>query len=179
MTATPNKARKFSDAATELGWTVTKKKDDDGTLYANCRRGDEQYNLAWEPGERGLVFAGGWHWIGEDAQEITSATVALKDMAKPAGKRTRENGKTVRLPFDPKTSTDEEIIESIKGRTITWQRTLDGETDEAQVPPYTTPGDKPIHAEGKNTKIRTTRWLEFDSPSGMRTIDVNKIVGVA
>lgn len=155
MTAPPpNKARKFADAATELGWTVTKDKDEDGTLYALCARGNERFNLAWAPGQRGLSFSGGWHWVGEDATEITSPSEALKEMA---------GVEQISLTgLD-----DAEVINHLAGRRIYWANSLSGVEESAVVP-----------EASKHTKIETKRAITFTTDEGFRSVALDKIVRV-
>lgn len=186
--ATQSKAARFADAAEAAGWTVERKKGELGERFAHCTRGTEKVNMEWAPvygrGTSALVFSGGWHWVDDDpehAVEITNVTAMLREMAKPPKHtKTDTDGAVVRLPFDPVNDTDADIIDALKGKTITWRRKLDGETMDDRIPPYTTDGAHPIHVEGKNTKIRTIYWrvLDFDGPTGTRTVSLDAIVGV-
>lgn len=160
MTTPANKARKFADAAVELGWTVLKKKAEDGTLFALCSRDDERYNLSWTPGARGLVFDGGWHWVGEEAEEITSPAAALKAMSAPA-------------KLDLNTASDKEVIDYIAGRLITWENSISGTLETARVPKRT---------ESLKTAITTTtvtrRILTFVIAEGYRSVGLDAITEV-
>lgn len=151
----PNKARKFTDAATELGWAVTKKKDDDGTLYALCRRGNEQYNVCWIPGDRGLVFDGGWHWVGEEATVLDiGAAQVLKAMA------------TVEQ-IDMSKMDAAEVIDHLAGRRIYWANSISGVEESAIVP------EASVH-----TKVETKRAITFTTDEGFRSVALDKILKV-
>lgn len=155
MTAPPpNKARKFADAARELGWTVTKRKDDDGTLYALCRRGDEQFNLSWAPGQRGLSFAGGWRWVGEDATEITSPSEALKEMGRIE-------------QIDLRKLDDATVLAHLTDRTIYWTNSISGVEESAHIP-----------ANSQHSKIEVKRAITFVTAEGFRSVAIDKITAV-
>jgi hypothetical protein len=155
VTAPTNKARKFADAATALGWTVAKRKDDDGTLYAMCRRGNEQFNVCWVPGERGLVFDGGWHWVGEDATVLDiGAAQVLKEMGKIE-------------QIDLRDLDDATVLAHLTDRTIYWTNSISGVEESAHIP-----------ANSQHSKIEVKRAITFVTAEGFRSVAIDKITAV-
>lgn len=168
------KAGRFADAAEDLGWEVNRIRDTDehgnatGTRIVKAKRGREQYNFAWTPNDADvLVFDGGYHWIDDQAEEFSNVAAALRAMAEPAQHITPE-GK--RLPFDPFNDTDSDILDRLRGRTITWRNSISGAEEEGDVP-----------AHGNHTKIRMVhrRVIDFAATEGgFRTVMLDAIVKV-
>lgn len=150
----PNKARKFADAAAALGWVVEKKKDGDMFL-ALCSRGNEKFNLAWAPGQRGLTFDSGWHWVDDEpVAEITSPSEALKEMARLE-------------QIDLRLMDDATVLAHLTDRTIYWTNSLSGAEESAHVP-----------ANSQHSKIEVKRAITFTTPEGFRSVAIDKITAV-
>lgn len=154
-TPPPNKARKFAEAATALGWSVEKRKGDDGTLYALCSRGNEKYNLSWVRGQRGLALDVVWHWVGEQVEECSLYPAAiLKEMARV------EQVNLFSLD-------DAEVIDHLAGHRIYWANSISGVEESAVVP-----------EASKHTKIETKRAITFTTDEGFRSVAIDKITAV-
>jgi hypothetical protein len=146
-----SKAQRFANSAEALGdWTVERRKDQEGNRTVIATRGDEVFTFTWQPnpGGRGsLKFAGGVHSIGEHSEEYANVKGALRLMAEPAGvvriehKAPRRSApgeptrrRVVRIPFDPATSEDKEILAACAGKRVTWLNTFSGMEETGMCP---------------------------------------------
>lgn len=62
----------------------------------------------------------------------------------------RPPARRVRLPFDPETSTDEEVIAAVMGKRIRWTNRISGRQDEARLYP-----DGPHYKTIRNVSVET------------------------
>lgn len=151
------KAGRFADEAEALGWTVERIRDGDARIV-KTRRGEEQFNFAWESTDNGqLVMESGWHWIGANAEPANNVSAALRAMALPPA-------------LDLSTSTDTEVLDYVRGRRITWTNSISGLEEDAIVP-----------AHGKQTAINTItrRVLNFAAEEGgFRSVALDAITRV-
>ena len=100
--------------------------------------------------------------------QITKLVTGKPDPKRLAGSADIEDSKYV--PWTPE-STDEEILRSVRGCTVTWIRQLDGEVLSAVVPAHRT------------LKVSTTkagnRNLEWADPFGFHAVRLDSIVQVS
>jgi hypothetical protein len=76
------------------------------------------------------------------------------------------------LPFDPKTVTDEELLERIVGRTLTWSRKIDDKQETYVV----RPGSKPrIQRPKSNPDERT---VTVSTPTGQKSFHLSRLVSI-
>lgn len=130
------KADDFIAAAKQSGWRATLSATGTDTVKVTAKRGDEVLEIEWDNG----VYKGiGEYRYGSDrAIKLHNASagkqrmgVSPQEAAEAAAKSaTRPNRKVKvddstehksRVPFDVETSTDDEVIALLRGKTITWR----------------------------------------------------------
>lgn len=132
------KATQFYLKAEELGWTTTAKTKSGDEKRVVVERGDERIDIAWRsevfvpdatyvlvPGQaRRLKNAAEAYRLlarsVEDAVAAASAPSAPKKAPASATAKRRPR----RMPFDPKTATDAEVLAGVLDRKVTWYNSM-------------------------------------------------------
>jgi hypothetical protein len=104
-------------------------------------------------------------------EELTqeSYRIAVRKAATP-GKKGK--GGLRPLPFDPKTVSDEELLDRIVGRTLTWARKLDDKQETHTVKPNTKPR---ITRPKSNPDERT---VTVTTPTGQKSFHLSRLVSI-
>lgn len=182
------KAEAFLKAAAELGWSERARSAPEQETYGVIvGREEERITISWRAG----VFVGEecYHsHPGRSPRKVINASAAKKIMAIPAAQAAeeaakvsahkltrprRDRGATATtaprkaLPFDPETATDEEVLEAVSGKTITWTNGVSGQIDQDQVGSHATiqPG-------------KSGRSIRFTSATGFRSVRVSSILSI-
>lgn len=183
----------------EQGWSGSFWEDEDcpdGQVVLECtREGDGSKTVtevilqAWE----GAIWVAGKYKVAEYGQErnVKNAAEALRLMAQsPArvqreGKRTKLTGNTRRGRAAPDFSgmTDQEVLDTLYGQTITFARSLDGVEETITIPPKTREVED---SKGKlkqiENDITTHRIVNFIGGGAMgkqyRAVNLNNITSI-
>lgn len=207
------KAERFVQEASDLGWVYVKG-DSAATVYAQTpgifgvtvARGGESIIIEWDRG----VFQGDTCYYSHSARtpiKLRNASHAKKVMAIPAATADEEARKVsahkvtrpirksaaeatterrMALPFDPGTALDQEILDALYGRRISWTNEISGAIEEERVPPLAatvrladgSPGTaKQSHAP-RIRPGKSGRSIEFVCGTGFRSVRVSSIVAV-
>lgn len=128
------KAHAFGRQIEALGWTVTYRTEGEVTDVV-ATRGIEAIHQAWEGGV--YANASATYTVGDRTVLTRNAGAARKLASRPTEAATEElsrvasnrafrrntpdaEPKAVRLPFDPATATEREIVDSIVGKAVKW-----------------------------------------------------------
>lgn len=98
-----------------------------------------------------------------------SFRIVARKAAAP-GKKGR--GGLAPLPFDPQTVSDEELLERIVGRTLTWSRKIDDKQETYAVRPGTKPR---IQRPKSNPDERT---VTVSTPTGQKSFHLSRLVSI-
>lgn len=187
------KAAAFAEEAINLGWTWDMQTEGESTTVV-VKRGDETLEISWLGG----VFQGDtcvYQHAGRTAIKIHNASAAKKRMAVPAAEAEQEARKVTahkaarggvrkssvttrrarELPFT-EASLDQEVLDALCGRTITWVNGTSGTEDSARIPQ---PSDvKKLTNAPKIGEGNRGRHITFNSASGARTVLLSSIIEV-
>lgn len=209
VTTTPvSKAQQFALKAEAKGWTVERVIDGD-RKRAICQRADETVEVGWTnevaDGPIGVyTYSSGSSPIknaasalriieGERGQFIPSPRARLAK-ANSAPRQPPIKLRPNKLPFDPYTSSDDDVLEAIRGRRIVWVNSLDpenpcsGHVPRAPVPRVSEKTGKLLPAAIDYTEIKLSRSedtlgeriLNFCDPNvGFRALFVGAIIRVS
>jgi hypothetical protein len=190
------KAQAFCAEAVKMDWSATAKTEGESTT-AIVTRGEETIEITWING----VFQGEtcvYSHVGRTGIKIHNASAAKKRMAVPpeaaadearkvtahkaarGGARRSTDAKAGRpkeLPFND-SSLDDEVIASLRGKTITWMNSISGTEESTRVPAE---GER----SGKGRIIQVTmredesgRSINFPGQGGFRSIRISSITEV-
>lgn len=184
------KAQAFSANAIKLDWTADCRIRDASMdhIAVVAKRGSETIDIEWVSG----VFQGTclYSFDGRSVK-LNNASAAKKRMARPVEEAAEEVArasanrivrksapvpKTRALPFS-EASLDQEVIDAVEGRKITWLNSISGEEEHDYVPaPRQGKGARPTHT--KITEGKRGRTLTFVGLGGFHDVLVNSIVAV-
>jgi hypothetical protein len=184
------KARAFSADAIKLDWTADFHIRDASMdhIAVVAKRGTETIDIEWVSG----VFQGTclYSFDGRSVK-LNNASAAKKRMARPVEEAAEEVArasanriirksapapKTRALPFT-EASLDQEVIDAVEGRKITWLNSISGEEEHDYVPaPRQGKGARPTHT--KITEGKRGRTLTFVGMGGFHDVLVSSIVAV-
>lgn len=181
------KARAFLAAAESLGWApVVGGKTEDGVSII-VGRGQERIQIQWVAG----AFTGEAYYShpARTTLKLRNASHAKKIMAIPASQADEEAQKVSAqkasrptrksaaesatagrkaLPFDVTTATDEEVLQALHGKRISWTNEISGEVEASRLP-----------ASGATIRPgKSGRSIDFLDPSGFRSVRVSSIISV-
>lgn len=146
---------KTARAIEALGWTVERQRDGDKRVIRG-ERGQHVVKIRWDRNERNRdIFTLGKLWRDGDEVTFESVSEALKLCAE-------QNGASLAH------LTDETLLTSLTGKTITWRNRISGQLDESYV----------------DTMIEVTmrpngRSIGFTSPEGFRAVYLAQIEKVS
>lgn len=144
------KATAFVMEAMRLGWTGSSSvADGEDRVKVTAKRGDESIDIEWRAG----VFQGDtcyYHHVGRTAIKLRNASAAKQRMAIPPAKAAEEAQKVTahksaspkagkapsanrKLPFT-EASLDQEVLDALYGKEITWTNRISGADETARVP---------------------------------------------
>lgn len=186
------KAEAFVGEALRLGWTATAMFPGNriDTVTVHAKRGEESIDIEWIGG----VFQDNctYHHAGRTAIKLRNASAAKQRMAIEPAKANEEAQKvtahkSVRpraekttsvarsLPFT-EASLDQEVLDAVYGKRITWTNGTSGAQEEDHVPaPAQSRKPKNVTRMSEGPRGRT---LEFIGVTGFRSVLVSAIVRV-
>lgn len=185
------KAAAFAVEAANLGWSLETPKTDGDRTEITVRRGEETIDLAWEGGvfQHPCLYSFKGHTIqmrnASAAQKRMSMDpeVSAEERERVAVRKTnameRKAGvpRQRKLPFDPETATNEEVLSAVQGKMIFWTNGHREVEENDRVPlmkEVRNKANKPKIHEGPHGRI-----LTFAAVGGMfRSVLVSKIVAV-
>lgn len=179
------KAEKFQAVVATYGWSGEILARPGAEIEVIVRRGDEVIAITWIAGV--FNYEASAYVVGDRsvrprnvsaargfAARAPEAAVAelTRVVANRAWKRKVDQPvRTGKLPFDPERATDDEVLEAVRGRTVTWFNRISTQTEAGHVSP-----------NGRWTEIREVngeRVLQFCGPvGGFRTCRVASILSV-
>lgn len=182
------KAGQFADKAEELGWTVERKKHDDGTKTVTATRDDESIVISWTPQE---VFvpdatwqiagnaakkvknaAEGYRWLARTREEALASVSATRAPRKAVAATTGPREMKRRVPFDAATADDDDILAAVVGHEIVWYNSFAEDYETAFVPRASLSKQSPHITSNKDDR----RTLAFCCPAtGYRACYVDAI----
>lgn len=161
-----SKAQAFALAAEALGWTVkrirSQKPETPNARRVVATRGEEKYVMDWDTPASGREgFQGGKHVVGGHSDPVPLVKGALAAMAgTPVVSVTNADGSRSKLPFDPASSTDAEVLAALSGRRIVWANELAGLTESGTVPKVGT--SKHLKIEWASTGERVLSFVNAE-----------------
>lgn len=149
-TDTPTKAHKHATAFSEAGWKVEVQTSDGGYAELIAVRGTETIHQAWVSGV--YVPESASYTIGDRTVKTRNVAEALRwgkrsvgdaetEFAKVGSNKSfvkrapAEKPKAAKLPFDPETVTEPELVAAIAGAKIRWMSRLSNQEETAIVHP--------------------------------------------
>lgn len=150
LTAAPDtksggKARAFAEAVGKFGWTVAYSSHDEET-EVTATRGEETLYLRWD---NGVFQPPSTYTIGQRTINMRNASQAKQYAARPVDtaqaeldrvtankafkRRTPPEAKSIRLPFDPKLATDEEVLTNLLGKPVSWTNRISNSVETAVI----------------------------------------------
>lgn len=142
---------------------------------AACIGGDNRITWAYKDRTVAVRNAAACKARAQVAHEVLveeSMKIAVRKVSKDKGKARRGRLKPVNLPFDPATVTDEELIDRIVGRAVTWHNALADKQETAQVKPNTRVVVK--HLKNKPGE----RTITVNTPEGYKSFHLSKLVTI-
>lgn len=144
------KALELAETARSLGWEPEVTGLDANTVQFRATRGIEAVEVRWL---NGRCMVGSTYQCGSRTVKIKNASAAKTQMSVPEDEAVKHSNavvtrsairsrhsddddgtpKRIPLPFNAETSTDEEVIAAVIGKTITWRNNVTKELDSAQV----------------------------------------------
>jgi hypothetical protein len=183
------KAAEFEAVATSLGWSTTREAQSDDRLTVVATRGDERIGIEWMAGvfQPPCIYSMAGRTI-----QLRNASAAKQRMAMEPEKATEESARVVnrkynaverkaaprrrKLNLDFGTMLDEEVLDSLQGKKITWLNAISGAEEAARVP-LRSENRKPSN----KTKIHEGprgREVWFVDSNGFRHVLLSAIVAV-
>jgi hypothetical protein len=183
------KAQEFARSATELGWAAGVAESEGDAASVTAKRGGEQIFIEWSGG----VFQGDscLYTIGSRTIKLKNASACKTRMALPEEKATEEASRVAvrrvsapavrkaaqakALPFS-EASLDQEVLDALYGRKITWTNGVSGEEESDRVPNL-----EDLHQKANAPKIDEGprgRVVTFPGQSGYRSVLVAAIISV-
>ena len=182
------KAKAFIEDAHKLGW-IGQAFVEGEHVRVTVKRGNETIDIEWVSG----VFQGTcvYSFDGRSVK-LNNASAAKKRMARSAEEATEEVARAsanrivrksapepktrAALPFT-EASLDQEVIDAVEGRKITWVNSISGEEEHDYVPaPRQGKGARPTNT--KITEGKRGRTLTFVGMGGFHDVLVSSIVAV-
>lgn len=190
-TATPTKseakAAAFGLEAVRLGWAIKSLSTDGDKTTAAANRGSdaqiETITIEWISG----VFTGEGYYshAARTPIKLRNVSAAKKQMAIPAAQAAEAASKVTahkavrgparkagsvkhKLPFDPETATDVEILAAIKRNAkISWTNAVSGDVESTRI------GGTPTVKDGTSG-----RSLNFTDAAGFRSVRISSILSI-
>ena len=111
-----------------------------------------------------------------------AAAKAAKEKPPPVEPfKSKPKPKTI-LPFDPKTASDEEILEAVRGKKIVWKNRLSGKFETTRVLAFPKQNHLRIEINGSNERCLTFAEADLSDPrvpeGGFRSIRISAITSV-
>jgi len=191
------KATRIMEAAAASGWTASLTVNGT-TLRVHVERGSEAIGTTFVDGKLDLSEMPTYH-DGDRSVKLKNVSAVLKQMTgeKPTAKpvterrtrtpRPKASPETAALPFDPEASSDEEVLDAIRGRSIEWMNMISRNVEHAVVLASRTirgkmgePVERPVKIGIAPHPQRNTRVVTFTDgeATGTRSVALDRITRV-
>lgn len=175
------RADAFMDAAEQAGWDI-EFFEEDGAVVVKAMRGTEVVEIAWE-GKK-ILHVPQYGIDGGTFNNLRNESDARRMLEQPAPQPHMQPAEThkvkreepirrtlkVKLPFDIEEAYDDEILNAVRGRRLTWWNNISESYETTRV------------AGVKHNKIETgsagRAILTFISPEGFRSVALEDLVQV-
>lgn len=183
------KATDFEAAATNLGWSTKREAREGDVIVVVASRGDESIGIEWAAGvfQPPCVYN-----YGGRAIQLRNASAAKQRMAMKPEEAAEETDRVVtrkvnatvrstaprrrKMELQLDALLDDDLIEALQGKTITWVNAISKEEESARVP-LRSETRKPTNKTRINEGPRG-REIWFVTSAGFRHVLVNAIVAV-
>lgn len=149
LSTRPTKPGKFAAEVEAAGWEVERIRSKDGSKTVRASRDGEELELTWSRGEK-FVYPGRYS-VGTHTRNVRNASEGRNIVASTKSQnapnitvRTAEkaNGVVVpvvreltrKLPFDPMSELDDNVVAHLRGRKIIWRNSITGLYESGLVP---------------------------------------------
>lgn len=188
--AVVSKAGAFAAEAEAHGWKVERTVSSNAKIVT-ATRGIETITATWIDNKSARPL--GEHRIGDSyAEKFMHVTVAKKLLSAEAVveapvRKVSERKIGVkagpvrrRVPFDPATASDKEVLAAVKGRKLVWVNSISGEHEEARVPVNGKATRLDIdRLLGEEPEHRTLTFVDADRIGGYRSLVLSALVRVS
>lgn len=184
------KAVAFHNFATEQGWATTVEQTSKNAEMVVAEKDGEAITIWFVDnkldGANMPVYASGDRRIqiknvsAAKKQILGTPDRPVQELKRTARRSTRsvKAGASVAKLFDPATSSDKEILDALRGRSITWHSKLSGGAESARVPRDGNPKFYRLDRHPARPALEE-RVLHFVSPDGgFRSVSLARIVRV-
>jgi hypothetical protein len=185
------KAEAYVQAARKLGWAETIAYADGDRITVTTKRGQESIDIEWVAG----VFQGDtcfYHHNGRTAIKLRNASAAKHRMAIPPAQADQEAQKvtahksvrpkagkapsaTRSLPFTG-ASLDQDVLDAICGKEITWTNRISGEPETERVPQAHAGSN--LKRQPRITEGPDGRVIHFVGAAGFKSVLLSQITRV-
>lgn len=187
-TKSETKAQAFVSAASSLGWSLGSEKVDGEATTVTVERAGESIEISWM---RGVFESPCIYSFSGRTVKLNNASAARKRMETPAEAATQEAARVAAKSIPRKTSApqraralpfteaslDQDVINAIEGRKISWTNAISGETESDYVPaPAQGKGARAGHT--KISEGKRGRTLTFCGAGGFHDVLVSAITRV-